>query len=451
MHLFTRRRFLAHGSQFLSAAATLPLFLDRSAHAMAADVAANPQGAGRPDRVLVIVQLAGGNDGLNTVVPLGNDDYAKARPRLGIKSKDALKLTDDAGLNPVMTGFKKLYDAGQMAVLQCVGYPNHNRSHFRSTDIWHTAEPEKAAHVGWLGRYFDNNCPGADPAPADTKAIATPDRAIALVPEPPMTLVGDKFIPLTFKSPNDLTYAASNRDAKLKAAFEKLNSDIGLTADMSNDSKSIHIPRGGPMMEPQHDDFLQRSALNARVYADNIRKSTSAVQNQAAYPQSEFAQQLKLVAQMIAAGMPTRVYYTQLTGFDTHSGQAQRHDRLLTDLSDSVAAFMADLKALGQLDRTAVMTFSEFGRRVAENGSAGTDHGEAAPLFVFAAQQNLKPGFHGPAPDLRPAALSRGDVAFKTDFRSVYATMLAQWLRTDPAKVLPQKFDPLPLFTTKVV
>jgi uncharacterized protein (DUF1501 family) len=194
------------------------------------------------------------------------------------------------------------------------------------------------------------------------------------------------------------------------------------------------------------DDFLQRSALNARVYADSIRKTVANVRNMANYPQSPFAQQLKIVAQMIASGMPTRVYYTQLGGFDTHSGQAQRHDRLMQELSASIAAFMQDLKALGQLDRTAVMTFSEFGRRVAENGSQGTDHGEAAPLFVFGSDKMIKPGFHGEAPDLRPGKLSRGDVAFKMDFRSVYASVLSQWLRTDDQKVLQNKFPQQALF-----
>jgi uncharacterized protein (DUF1501 family) len=189
--LFSRRLFLSRGTQLLSAAATLPLFLDRSAQVMAAEFANNPQGVGRPDRILVIVQLAGGNDGLSTVVPTRNDDYTKARPRLGIKPADTLKLTDDFGLHSQMSGFKKLYDAGELAILQCVGYPNHNRSHFRSTDIWQTAEPEKTAHCGWLGRYFDNNCPGADPAPTPAAKAASPNSAIALVAEPPTSLVGE--------------------------------------------------------------------------------------------------------------------------------------------------------------------------------------------------------------------------------------------------------------------
>jgi uncharacterized protein (DUF1501 family) len=341
-----------------------------------------------------------------------------------------------------------------MAILQCVGYPNHNRSHFRSTDIWQTAEPEKTARCGWLGRYFDNNCPGIDPGPATGKPAkaADPAAAIALAAEPPTSLLGEKFIPLTFRSPNDLAYAASARDQKVKSAFERLNSDIGLTGEMAQNQgasdEKIVIPRGVQKpAEHDADDFLQRSALNARVYAESIRKTTASVQNKVRYSQSsQFAQQLKTVAQMIASGMQTRVYFTQLGGFDTHSGQAQRHERLMEDLSSSLTSFMDDLRALGQLDRTTVMTFSEFGRRVVENGSQGTDHGEAAPLFVLGSSKAIKPGFHGQAPDLRPANLSRGDVAFKMDFRSIYATVLKQWLRTDDQKVLGNKFDQIELF-----
>jgi uncharacterized protein (DUF1501 family) len=450
--LFSRRLFLSRGTALLSAASTLPLFLDRSAQVMAADFANNPQGVGRPDHVLVIVQMAGGNDGLSSVVPIRNDDYYKARPRLGIKPDKTLKINDDFGFHGNMAGFKKLYDAGDLAICQCVGYPTHNRSHFRSTDIWQTAEPEKMARVGWLGRYFDNNCPGMDPGPASTKA-ADPAAAIALVDEPPMSLVGEKYIPLTFKSPDALTYSG-NRNEKVKSAFDRLNSDIGLTGEMAdgkaNTDQKIVIPRGNGMAKADDHatgDFLQRSALNARVYADSIRKTTQSVQNKVKYPQqSQFAQQLKTVAQMIASGMPTRVYYTQLGGFDTHSGQAQRHDRLMQDLSDSMTAFIDDLRAFGLLEKTTVMTFSEFGRRVTENGSIGTDHGEAAPLFVFGSDKVIKPGFHGPNPDLRPANLSRGDVAYKMDFRSIYATVLNQWLRTDDQKVLSKKFDQIDLF-----
>jgi uncharacterized protein (DUF1501 family) len=462
--LFSRRLFLTRGVQLLSAAGTLPLFLDRSARVLAADFANDPQGAGRPDRVLVIVQMAGGNDGLNTVIPYRNDDYYRARPRLGIKRSDALRANDDFGFHPSATGLKKLYDAGHLAVLHSVGYPNFNRSHFRSTDIWQTAEPEKTARSGWLGRYFDACCSGEDPGPgakhdgAANKGVkaAEPSAAIALTAEPPTTLIGERFIPIAFRNPAELTHTESARNDKLRRAFDRLN-DID-PDHMMDDPDQPHRPAiplgtngsvnpaGGSGADPHGgaDDFLQRSALNARVYADTIKRSVASVQNKVQYPQSAFATQLKLTAQMIAAGLPTRVYYAQIGGFDTHSGQAARHVRLMEELSEGLASFVEDLKALGQLDRTTVMTFSEFGRRVAENGSGGTDHGEAAPLFVMGT--SIQPGFHGTPPELRPDRLHRGDVPFTQDFRDLYATMLRQWLRADDVKVLGKRFDGVDLF-----
>lgn len=467
--LFSRRLFLSRGAQLLSAAGTLPLFLDRSARCLAADFAANPQGAGRPDdRVLVIVQLAGGNDGLNTVVPLDNDDYRKARPTLAIAKDRALRLTDQFGLHPSMTGLKRLYDEGQLAILHAVGYPNHNRSHFRGTDIWQTAEPDAVGRTGWLGRYFDNTCCGADPGPGAKAAAAAkpadPSAAIALTGEPPSSLLGRQYIPITFRRPEELTHQESSRSDKLKAAFNRLNDVDPREAAMMDgnaeaDGKVAKVPQiplgttgslTAGQSQPANDqasEFIQRSALNARVYAETIRKSTQTVQNKATYPaNNQFAQQLKLVAQMIAAGLPTRVYYVQLGGFDTHANQAQRHVQLLENLSGGVTAFLDDLKALGHLDRTTLMTFSEFGRRVAENGSAGTDHGEAAPLFVAGSPSVIKPGFHGTPADLSPGKLSRGDVAWRLDFRSLYATVLGEWLKADDVKVLGRRFDRLDLF-----
>jgi uncharacterized protein (DUF1501 family) len=460
--LFSRRLFLTRGVQLLSVAGTLPLFLDRSGRALAAEFAANPQGVGRSDRVLVVVQLAGGNDGLNTVIPFRNDDYHKARPRIGIPANSALKVTDDFAFHPSAPGLKKLFDDGHLAVIHSVGYPNPNRSHFRSTDIWATAEPERVGHTGWLGRYFDNCCAGADPGaaakPADKnpKTGAAPDAAIALSNDPPQSLQGEHYLPIAFRSPDSLTYREANRNASVRTAFDKLN-DVDADPMMNDEDhhlpeKKIVIPLGtrGSIDQPKEDadDFLQRTALNARVYAEQVRKSASAVRNKATYPQSRFAADLKLVAQLIASGLPTRVYYVSLGGFDTHSNQVGRHERLMTELSTGLAAFVEDLTGLGQLDRTTVMTFSEFGRRVTENGSQGTDHGEAAPLFVLGS--SIHAGFHGQAPDLSPQNLHRGDVPFSTDFRRVYATVLHDWLKADDAKVLGRKFEMVKLFKNAV-
>jgi uncharacterized protein (DUF1501 family) len=224
--------------------------------------------------------------------------------------------------------------------------------------------------------------------------------------------------------------------------------ELGMDDD---DHKMSHLPRipygthgSLDLAKEETDLFVQRSALNARVYADQIKSSVAKVANKANYPSTPLASDLKLVAQMIAAGLPTRVYYVTLGGFDTHSNELPRHERLMDTLSNALASFADDLKALGHLDRTTVMTFSEFGRRVAENGSQGTDHGEAAPLFVVGSA--IKPGFHGPDPDLRREKLSRGDVAFQLDFRRIYATMLRNWIKADDTKVLGHTFEPLPLF-----
>lgn len=456
--VFSRRSFLARGAAVISAASTIPMFLDHSGRVMAAEFAANPRGVGRPDKVLVIVQLAGGNDGLNTVIPYRNDDYYRARPRIGIAKDKALKLNDELAVHPKAEGFKKLYDAGLLAICQCVGYPNFNRSHFRSTDIWSSAEPDKTSHSGWLGRYFDSCCSGADPGPkaaakpqAAKPQPADPAAAIALTNSPPIALEGDKFIPITFKNPASLTYQEGQKNAMLKSAFEKLNdgemTELGMDDDDHKMTRLPKIPYGteGSLTLPKEetDMFVQRSALNARMYAEQIKSSVARVSNKANYPANPLAADLKLVAQMITAGLPTRVYYVTLGGFDTHSNEVPRHEKLMETLSSALAAFADDLKALGQLDRTTVMTFSEFGRRVAENGSQGTDHGEAAPLFVMGSA--VKAGFHGPNPDLRKDKLTRGDVAFKVDFRSIYATMLRDWLKADDVKVLGKKFEALPL------
>ncbi len=437
--LFSRRLFLSRGVQLLSVASTLPTFLDHSARVLAASFAANPQGAGRPNRVLVVVQLAGGNDGLNTVIPWRNDDYYKARPRLGIAKKDALRLTDDLAVHPQATGLKKLYDEGLLSVIQGVGYPNPNRSHFRSTDIWQTAEPEAAAKQGWLGKYFDACCNGQDPGKAaDSKAAgADPASAIALVAEPPQALMGQKYLPLVFRNPQNLTHNESANNAKLRTAFEKLNDG----EDMSMNDADHQMAGKKP---DETSEFLERSALNARVYADKIKKTASSVSNKVAYPTTGLASDLKLVAQMIAAGLPTRVYYVTLGGFDTHSNQISRHGILMQELGGALAAFNEDLKALGHVDRVTTMTFSEFGRRVNENGGAGTDHGEASPMFVMGG--GIKAGIYGELPNLAAGKLHRGDLPYSTDFRRVYAGMLHDWLGADDVKILGKKFERLELF-----
>src|SRR5258706_1798186 len=327
---YSRRLSLTRGVQLLGVAATVPLCRDRSGRAMAAEFAASPQGVGRPDRILVVLQLAGGNDGLNTVIPISNDDYYKARPRLGIAKNKALKVSDDFGFHSSAPGFKKLFEDGHMAVLHAVGYPNPNRSHFRSTDIWATAEPEKVGHSGWLGRYFDNCCSGADPSPAakdkaakDRKdKAAEPDSAVALTNDPPTALSGEKYLPIAFRNLDGLAYRDAAKNAPVRSAFEKLN-DVSADEMMDDEhamiqdrQKKFLLPETGAQPREQTEEFLQRTALNARVYADQIRQTASNVHNKATYPQSRLAADLKLVAQMIASGIPRPVYYATLCASD---------------------------------------------------------------------------------------------------------------------------------------
>jgi uncharacterized protein (DUF1501 family) len=436
--VYSRRLFITRGVQLLSVAGALPAFLDHSAACMAADFAANPAGAGRPDdKVLVVLQMAGGNDGLNTVVPLGNDDYYRARPTLGVRKNAILKLTDDFGVHPSCEGFKKMFDAGDLAIVHATGYPNANRSHFRATDIWTTGEPDKLGTTGWLGRYCDANCSGEDPGHGAT-ANKQPDpaTAIAMDSEPPPALSGAKYIPLTFQ-------ATGGQGGRRRGGGGAGDSGAGMSRDIVSklnggdpaaEMAQAHASSGAAQTEA----FLQQTALNARLYADKIRNISSTIANKATYPQTGLARDLKLVAQLIASGMPTRVYYVKLGGFDTHAEQLQRHPRLLEELSGGVAAFMDDLKQLGQENRVTLMTFSEFGRRVHENGS-GTDHGEAAPMFL--AGGAIKAGLHGTFPSLAADKLHRGDVPFTTDFRRVYATLLHSWLGADDAKILGGNFE----------
>lgn len=406
--LFTsRREFITGSLRFLSAAATMPVFLGRSALAFA-----EPQGAAKrvddSSPILVVVQLSGGNDGLNMVVPYENDIYYRLRPRLAIEAKTVLSLESGVGLHPAATGLKSLYDEGLLTIVQSVGYPNPNRSHFVSMDIWHTADPDQRRHNGWLGRYVDACCAGADPPP--------PTEAIALLKESPLALIGERFAPLTFEDVNDLTWKAGRRDAGAAAAFRKLNSgaQAGGTSDVQQ--------------------FLQRAAAEALAGADVIRTAAGRELRSRGGRRREggaLAQQLDLIARMIAADLPTRIYYVSQGGFDTHAGQLGRQQLLLRQLGDSLSGFVETLREQGLLDRVLVLAFSEFGRRVQENASGGTDHGEAGPMLLAGA--GVKAGVLGEPPDL--ANLNRGDVPHKIDFRQVYAGVLRDWMKLPPKQI----------------
>lgn len=424
----TRREFLRQGLFFLAAGSTAPFFLTRTALALDSQIAhaATRSIPGMPDdHILVVIQMGGGNDGLSTVVPHGMDAYYKARPKLGVPAANVLKLNDTIGLHPNLTGFAELYQAGQMALVQGVGYPNPNRSHFRSMEIWQSADPvSKAVTYGWLGRYLDNACPGCDPR---TRHI-NPMAGVNIGNHMPLALKTERGLAIALDNPDSFKWqpiTTDKNDAKQAAqTYAKLNEVV---------SKNLQNPQVARL------DFLSRVAMNAEVSSDRIREVSKRYRGGQDYPDSGLARQLKIVAMMIAGGLDTRVFYVSLGGFDTHANQSAQHDRLMTELAEGVVAFQKDLVKQGNAGRVLTMTFSEFGRRVAENASAGTDHGTAAPMFVFGPR--IKPGIYGTHPSL--SDLDHGDLKFATDFRSVYATVLEQWLGAKSSPILGSDFNKL--------
>jgi uncharacterized protein (DUF1501 family) len=439
--LRTRREFLRTSVLGGALTWTVPAFLANTFSALQAEAAASATQAvtGKDASILVVLQMAGGNDGLNTVVPYANDYYHQARPRIGLASNSILKINDALGLHKSLAGFKNLYDAGQLSVIQGVGYPNPNRSHFRSTEIWQTAsDADKVEGYGWLGRYFDNACGGADPTVGVNIGQQMPQAFNARTPTG-----------ISLNNPQSYRFMAGRpgRDGQMNAdekSFRELNQPedaVAFAADNSGGTiGAIHGPttHSGSVM-----DFLERTALDAEVSSDKILAITKRVENQATYPASQLANSLKLVAKLIGGGLPTRIFYVSQGGYDTHTNQAGQQDRLLQDLGDSGKAFVQDWQAQGNFQRVLLMTFSEFGRRVAENANGGTDHGAAAPMFVIG--HKVKAGLHGIYPSLAPHDLFNGDLKFNVDFRSVYAGILEEWLKTKSQPILGAKFKPLRL------
>lgn len=440
--LHTRRSFLRSTALGGALSWTVPSFLATTfdqLHAEAADKATQAV-TGKDAPILVVLQMAGGNDGLNTVVPFVNDHYLKARPKLGLKANDVLKLDDSLGLHPSLTGLKSLHDDGLLSVVQAVGYPNPNRSHFRSTDIWMTAtDSDRFSNVGWLGRYFDNACPGAEPTVGICVGRQSPLAFTATKPKGVAVENPNAYRYVDYDSPEDGEMAGGEK------FYRQMNQpdDPAMLTDASNAGGSVGMLGGSAAGSGSPLDFLERTALDAQVSSDQIRRVAAKVQNQASYPTNRLANDLKLVAKLIAGGLPTRIYYVSQGGYDTHTNQLPAHQRLLSEMGGALKSFLADLKALGQHERVLVMTFSEFGRRVAENASGGTDHGAAAPLFLLGSR--VKAGVLGEAPSLAPKDLLNGDVRFKTDFRSVYAAVLEQWLKTPSEPVLGKRFAPVKL------
>ena len=411
----TRREFLTRSSKgigLLAFSQFAPQFLVQST------LAATP--APEKDRsILVLVQLAGGNDGLNTLIPFEDANYYRLRPTLGIARDKVLRTSDTLGLHPSCAALHRLFQDGKLAIVQNVGYPNPNRSHFRSTEIWETAsKSDEFAATGWVGRFLDNACSGA---PADDH-------------DPVAVHVTTTGVPQSFMSARPhatfgLTPGGGNRreNEESRRLLEALvNQPAAAVADASAAAGSNNA------------SFLKQTFMDTLVTERKVQRLIGDYRPApgAAYPGSPFAASLRNVAALIAARMPTRVYYVTLGGFDTHSNQVSQHATLLTQLSDGLAAFQKDLEAHGLDKQVTTMTFSEFGRRPSENQSRGTDHGTAAPLFVMGSR--VKAGLHGSAPSLD---LQRNqDLTFSTDFRQVYATMLEDFLGCPSAEVLGGNF-----------
>ncbi|MGP1272339.1 MAG: DUF1501 domain-containing protein [Phycisphaerales bacterium] len=432
---FTRRAFVGQSLAMASAAVAVPHFLQASAFGLPMPERGLSSIPGVPeDHVLVVVQLGGGNDGLNTVIPIGNDDYERARPTIAIRKDQALTLDRgrDVALHPALEAIKGLYDEGLCSIVQGVGYPNPNRSHFKSMDIWHTADTTGTGD-GWISRYLDSQCcgygkgeSGAPEGERSDGASAMP--GIAIGRTAPLAMDGGRVKPVAFETADLFRWTGEDIHDSLVEPYRALTMR-GVPADDHDDHPNTA--------------FLMRTSLDAQVSSDLVRRAV-AVQPLVRFPQTNLGRQLQMVSAMIRAGLKTRVFYVTMGGFDTHAGQGAAnggHANLLRQFSDAIGAFYADLKRQENDGRVMTMCFSEFGRRVSQNASGGTDHGTAAPMFLFGPM--VRRGVIGDHPSLRD--LDSGDLKYRVDFRSVYAGVLEQWLKADDESILQGRFRPLPV------
>src|SRR5262252_4516312 len=394
----SRREFLARGLYGIGVGSGLPMFLSRTTAALTAQALQGTSMEKHPERILVVLELSGGNDGLNTVVPHGDPAYYRARPHIGIPEREVLKVDDHFGFHPSMVGFERLYKDGRMAIVHGCGYDHPSLSHFSSMSYWHTGVPNAGEPLGWLGRLADDHL---DPA--------TRNQIVNIGTSQSLAVRSGKHSPLVFDDPARFRRDGTDAEKRVLAGFggEHTPSSANTTLD-----------------------FLAATARNAADSSDFVRQASAAYRTPVDYGiGNAFGGGLQKVAALIAAGMPTRLYYVSYQGnaFDTHVQQADVHNRLLAYTADAVRAFVEDVKRLGRGADVAVMMFTEFGRRVEENGSLGTDHGTATPMFVAGA--GVKGGFYGAHPSLTD--LDDGNMRMTTDFRRVYATMIKEWLGYD--------------------
>lgn len=393
--LIHRRKFLQLGT-LATGSSMLPKFLkafERSHGEMGGN------------KVLVVLQLSGGNDGLNTVIPVRNDIYYRERPGISIAKDKALSLQSDSGLHPALTHLKTLYDEGNLAILQNVGYPNPDRSHFRSMDIWQSASnSNEYLNSGWLGRYLDAQCVNC----------SRPTQVLEMDDMLSLALSGNQMKGLALRDPKRL-YETS-RDPFFRDLI-----DAG-----------SHIETGDP------DSYLYKVMAETVSSADYIFEQSKQHPGTTTYPNTEIGKNFKTIASLIASEINTRVYYVSLGSFDTHAGQQVKQEKLFSELNDALKPFTDDLKSSHRFEDTLIISFSEFGRRVGENGSGGTDHGTANNMFLVSGGLKNK-GMLNEMPDL--SRLDDGDLEMQLDFKRVYATVLNKWLQADDHLILGKQYD----------
>lgn len=386
--LIKRREFLK-----ISSLATASLLMPNFLKAMTFDEALNPD-----QKILIVLQFTGGNDGLNTIIPIQNDIYFKERNSIAVKN--SLQLNDEAGINPALSYFKELYDNGELSVMNNVGYPNPDKSHFRSMDIWHSAsKSDEYLETGWLGRFLDEECYRCE--------------------HPTQALEVDDMLSLALKGENNKAFAFKDPKRLYQTSQEKY-------------FKSLY--------DHHHDDetvsYLYQTLGSTINNAGYIFDKSKAKKTNQTYPNSQLGKDFKTVASLIKSDINTRVYYLSIGSFDTHVNQNERQQKLFNDINEAVKSFVADMKSNGLFDNILLMTFSEFGRRVAQNASNGTDHGTANQMFFISGGLKKK-GILNALPDL--TKLNEGDLIYTEDFRKVYATILKNWLKADSSKVLGWK------------
>ncbi|TRX49343.1 DUF1501 domain-containing protein [Fulvivirga sp. M361] len=388
----SRRSFLKQSSLITVGTLLAPNFL----HACA-----NQERVAFNGKRLIVIQLSGGNDGLNTVIPYRNDLYYQLRPGLSYQESDALKLNDEIALNPGMNGLRELFDHGDVCIMNNVGYPNPNRSHFRSMDIWHTgSSSNKNWDTGWLGRYLDQKCNNT-----------TPYQAIEMDDSVSLALRGD-----------------------MNKGFS-----VSKPAAMYNSVKHIEIGKH-EKKDNENLNYLYKTLADTKQFARYVYEKSKIYKSAVNYPNSKFGSEMKRMAELIMSGVESQVFYISLTGFDTHARQKNKQQKLLMQYSDALSSLTQDLKQNNQWDNTLIFTFSEFGRRVKQNASGGTDHGTANNVFITGGKLK-QTGIMNETADL--ANLDKGDLIHSVDFRSVYATLLDKWLDCDADKILKQSFGRL--------